>query len=54
MTRTDELRRVLKWALIVILINVVAMIFPNVIVKSIVTVATLYCSYKAINIKYKI
>ncbi|WP_281165747.1 hypothetical protein [Liquorilactobacillus sicerae] len=54
MTRSNELRRVLKWAMIVILINVIAMIFPNVIVKSIVTIATLYCSYKAINIKYRI
>jgi hypothetical protein len=53
MTHTDELNRVLKWAFIVIAINLVAIVFPNIIVKSVVTIATLYCSYKAINIKYK-
>lgn len=43
MNRTKELSRVINWALVVIVINVIAMAFPNVIIKSIVTIATLYC-----------
>ncbi|MFT8393775.1 MAG: hypothetical protein ABF624_07080 [Liquorilactobacillus ghanensis] len=53
MNRTKELGRVINWALVVIVINLIAIVFPSTIVKSIVTIATLYCSYKAINIKYK-
>lgn len=53
MNRTKELGRVINWALVVIAINLIAIVFPSTIVKSIVTIGTLYCSYKAINIKYK-